>query len=68
MHSTGEVAAPGMTAGESTAVATARARVSGETTAMSASGVTAAVLRPQGHSQEERERRNGHQATHTQLL
>jgi hypothetical protein len=30
--------------------------------------VTSAVLRPQGHCQEERQRRDGYQATHTWIL
>jgi hypothetical protein len=39
--------------------------VSAEAAAMSAAGVTSAMLRPQGHGQEKRERRNGHQAAHS---
>jgi len=46
-HAT-NMAATGVTAAETTAVATAKARVSTETTAVSATGVTSAVLRPQG--------------------
>ena len=46
-HAT-NMAATGVTAAETTAVATAKARVSAEAAAVSATGVTSAVLRPQG--------------------
>jgi hypothetical protein len=54
-----------MTATEATAVASTKTCVSTETTtAVSAPGVASAMLRPEGYSQEKRERRDGPQATH----
>jgi hypothetical protein len=50
-----------MAATEATAVATAKTSV----TAAATAAMTSAVLCPQGYSQEERERRDGYQATHT---
>jgi hypothetical protein len=35
---------------------------------MSAAGMTSAVLRPQGQRQQNGNRRNGHQATHTAII
>jgi hypothetical protein len=57
------------TAAEASAtVASAKTCVAAEASAMSAAGVTSAMLRPQGHGQEKRERRNGHQAAHNQSI
>jgi hypothetical protein len=51
------------------AVSTVEAGVpAAETTGMSAAGVTSAMLRPDGDGQEERERRENRQTTHTRLL
>ena len=44
-------------------VPTAKARMAAATAVASS-----AMLRPQGHSQEKRERRDGHQATHTNAI
>jgi hypothetical protein len=50
-------------------MSTAKAGVSpAEPAAVPATTVSAAALRPQRHSQQKRERRNGHKATHTPLL
>lgn len=61
-HSAGKTAAAGVTAAESS-VSTEAAGVAAAKTS-----VTASVLRTHGHGQEDRERRYGHQATHTRLL
>jgi hypothetical protein len=54
------------TAAEASAtVASAKTSVAAEASTMSAAGVTSTMLRPQGHGQEKRERRNGHQAAHS---
>src|SRR5271169_3035378 len=60
VHSTGDVAASDVTA--------ARARVPAETSGMSASAVTSAVLRPERQGQTEGERRDGQRTTHTRAL
>jgi hypothetical protein len=58
-HSAGEIAA----AAEAS-VFTEAAGVAATKTSVT----SAAALRPDGYSQEEREYRDGHQATHTRLL
>ena len=47
---------------------TAESSVTGEATTVPAAGMTTAVLRPEGHSQEESAGREVHQATHTNPL
>lgn len=61
--------AAGMAATES-GMATAEAGVSAaETRVAAATAVTSsAMLRPNGHSEKESERRDGHQATHTDAI
>ena len=61
--------AAGVTATESS-MPTAEARVSTAETRMAATTAVAssAVLRPHGHREEDRERRDGHQATHTEAI
>lgn len=78
MHSaegvaTGYVAATetAVTASETTMASKAAAMTTAEAATVStpeAAGVTSTALAPQGHSQQKRERRNGHQATHTRPL
>jgi hypothetical protein len=51
-----------------TGMTAAKARMSRETAAMAAAGVTPAMLRPQGQRQEKHERRNRHRATHTESI
>jgi phage/plasmid primase-like uncharacterized protein len=56
-------------AGESAEMAAAEAAVTGKTTATAyASAMNRTALRPQRHSQEKRQRRDGHQATHTKII
>jgi hypothetical protein len=42
--------------------------MSRETTAVSAAGVTSAMLRPEGHGQNKRDRPIGQQATHKLII
>jgi hypothetical protein len=50
---------------EASAVASAKTGVAAaEAAAMSAATMTSAVLRPQGHAQQKRERRDSYQAAH----
>jgi D-aminopeptidase len=62
-HSAGEAAGDATAAAESSVSTEAAAMAATKTTVTSA-----AALRPHGYGQEERERRDGHQATHTRLL
>jgi hypothetical protein len=56
-------------AAEATTVATAESGVTRKTTAsVSASAMNCTTLRPQGHCQEKRQRRDGHQARHTKII
>ncbi len=69
VHSAGDVAAPYVASAKAAAVSTAEAGVTAaEAASVTATGVTSAVLRPEGNGEEKRERRDGCEATHTPLL
>jgi hypothetical protein len=75
VHSTGEVAAASVAAGEAaviaaeTAVASSKTRVTAAAkTSVAAPAVTSATLCPERHGEEKSERRDEDQAAHTALL